>query len=201
MPHIASMLKQEIARVARREVRRETAAFKKALAAHRSDIAALRRRAVELERQLRAAARSTAAAAPAANDESIPEGIRFSAKGLAGHRKRLGLSAGDLGPAAGRVVADDLQLGERQGAAASQVHADAGRAAVGRQAGDAGAPRGGQGRLSRCVCAQDQAAADLRLYIAMQSYVNRPAMRLVLLSSSSRWPMSDGPSPQPRVHS
>ena len=91
------MLKQEIARVARREVRRETAAFKKALAAHRSDIAALRRRAVELERQLRAAARSTAAAAPAANDESIPEGIRFSAKRLAGHRKRLGLSAGDLG--------------------------------------------------------------------------------------------------------
>jgi DNA-binding XRE family transcriptional regulator len=67
------------------------------LAAHRSDIAALRRRAVELERQLRAAARSTAAAAPAANDESIPEGIRFSAKRLAGHRKRLGLSAGDLG--------------------------------------------------------------------------------------------------------
>jgi len=156
MPNIASMLKPEIARVARREVPRETAAFKKALATHRSDIAALKRRAAELERQLRAAARSTAAAAPAANDESIPEGIRFSAKGLAGHRKRLGLSAGDLGPAAGRVVADDLQLGERQGAAASQVHADAGRAAVGRQAGDAGAPRGGQGRLSRCVCAQDQ---------------------------------------------
>jgi len=97
MPNIASMLKQEIARVARKEVRRETAAFKKALATHRSDIAALKRRAVELERQLRAAARSTPAAAPAANDESIPEGIRFSAKGLAGHRKRLGLSAGDLG--------------------------------------------------------------------------------------------------------
>ena len=33
----------------------------------------------------------------AANDESIPEGTRFSAKGFAGHRKRLGLSAGELG--------------------------------------------------------------------------------------------------------
>jgi DNA-binding transcriptional regulator YiaG len=97
MPNIASMLKQEIARVARREVRRETAAFKKASATYRSEIAALKRRAAELERQLRAAAKGTPAATRAANDESIPEGIRFSAKGLAGHRKRLGLSANDLG--------------------------------------------------------------------------------------------------------
>ena len=97
MPNIASMLKQEIARVARREVRRETAAFKKASATYRSEIAALKRRAADLERQLRAAAKGTPAATRAANDESIPEGIRFSAKGLAGHRKRLGLSANDLG--------------------------------------------------------------------------------------------------------
>lgn len=98
MPNIASMLKQEIARVARKELRRETLALKKATTTFRSEIAALKRRAAELERQLRASARSTRPAPePAANDESIPEGTRFSAKGLAGHRKRLGLSAGDLG--------------------------------------------------------------------------------------------------------
>jgi len=98
MPNIAFMLKQEIARVARKELRRETLALKKATTTFRSEIAALKRRAAELERQLRASARSTRPAPEsAANDESIPEGTRFSAKGLAGHRKRLGLSAGDLG--------------------------------------------------------------------------------------------------------
>jgi len=98
MPNIASILKQEIARVARKELRRETASLKQASATHRGEIAALKRRVAELERRLRAGARgASSAAAPAANDESIPEGMRFSAKGLAGHRKRLGLSAGDLG--------------------------------------------------------------------------------------------------------
>jgi DNA-binding transcriptional regulator YiaG len=98
MPNIAFVLKQEIARVARKELRGETAALKKASATYRSEIAALKRRIGELERQLRASAKSAPRApAAAANDEAIPEGSRFSAKGFAGHRKRLGLSAGDLG--------------------------------------------------------------------------------------------------------
>jgi DNA-binding transcriptional regulator YiaG len=97
MPNVASILKEEIARVARKEVRRETATLKKASAVYRGEIAALKRRVAETERQLRVARSSTPRAAPAANDASIPEGVRFSARGLAGHRKRLGLSAGDLG--------------------------------------------------------------------------------------------------------
>lgn len=98
MPNIASILKDEIARVARREVRRETLALKRASASYRTEIAALKRRAAELERRIRGIGKSQPAAPRvAANDESIPEGTRFSAKGLATHRKRLGLSAGDLG--------------------------------------------------------------------------------------------------------
>ena len=98
MPNVASILKQEIARVARKEMRREITAVKKASAAYRSEIAALKRRLAEAERQLRAGAKAAPRPAPtAANDDAIPEGMRFSAKGLAGHRKRLGLSAGDLG--------------------------------------------------------------------------------------------------------
>jgi DNA-binding transcriptional regulator YiaG len=98
MPNLISILKAEIARVARKELRRETAALKKASATYRAEIAALKRRAADMERQLRAGARSAPpAAARAANDELIPEGSRFSAKGLATHRKRLGLSAGELG--------------------------------------------------------------------------------------------------------
>lgn len=98
MPNIASILKQEIARVARKEVRHEIAALKKATANHRSEIAALKRRVAEAERKPRAAQpKSSSSAAPAANDESTPEGLRFSAKGLLAHRSRLGLSAAELG--------------------------------------------------------------------------------------------------------
>jgi DNA-binding transcriptional regulator YiaG len=98
MPNIASILKEEISRVARKEVRLETAYLKKASAAYRSEIAALKRRAKEMERRLRSVGKDAQPArAAAANDESIPEGFRFSAKSLATHRKRLGLSAADLG--------------------------------------------------------------------------------------------------------
>ena len=98
MPNIASILKEEIARVARKEVRRETAALKKAATTYRSEIAALKRRATELERQLRVVSKNgRPSAVAAANDESIPEGTRFSPKSLSAHRKRLGLSAADLG--------------------------------------------------------------------------------------------------------
>jgi len=98
MPNIASILKSEIARVARKEVRAGTEPLKKATSAYRSEIAALKRRCQSLEQQLRSVNRSTARvrAAPAADDES-GAGRRFSAKGLASHRKRLGLSAHDFG--------------------------------------------------------------------------------------------------------
>ena len=44
MPNIATILKHEISRVARREVRGETQSLKKAAGAHRAEIAALKRR-------------------------------------------------------------------------------------------------------------------------------------------------------------
>jgi DNA-binding transcriptional regulator YiaG len=97
MPNIASILKEEISRVARKEIRRETSVLKKNSGGHRGDLAALKRRIAELERRLRVVSKSVPSAAVAANDESIPEGTRFSAKSLTAHRKRLGLSAADLG--------------------------------------------------------------------------------------------------------
>ena len=98
MPNITSVLKDEIARVARKEIRRETASLKKSSAAYRSEIAALKRRVVELERQLRRARKGAEAVAPvAANDESNAQGTRFSAKSMAAQRRRLGLSAAECG--------------------------------------------------------------------------------------------------------
>ena len=73
-------------------------ALKRALPLTEARSRALKRRATELERQLRALGKNARPGpVAAANDESIPEGTRFSAKSLIAQRKRLGLSAADLG--------------------------------------------------------------------------------------------------------
>jgi DNA-binding transcriptional regulator YiaG len=104
MPNIASILKAEISRVARKEVRTEIETLKKASVAHRASIAELRRRVSALDKELRrvveGAARSSAAT------DSDAEGAagtkrRFSATRLAAHRAKLGLSAAIYGQLVG----------------------------------------------------------------------------------------------------
>jgi len=98
MPNIASLLKSEIARVARKEVRGETVHLKKAVSSYRSEIAQLKRRAQALEQQLRRLSKHVGKAEPVANgQDDASQPFRFSAKGLASHRRRLGLSAHDCG--------------------------------------------------------------------------------------------------------
>ena len=57
MPNIASILKAEISRVARKEVRAEIETLKKASVVHRSSIADLRRQVSALEKELRRVAK------------------------------------------------------------------------------------------------------------------------------------------------
>lgn len=98
MPNIAVILKNEISRIARKEVKAQTQDFKKASAQYRSQIAAMRRRVDDLEKQLRRA-RKSAGAAPAkaeSTDEDGPRNLRFSAKRFAAQRQKLGLSAADF---------------------------------------------------------------------------------------------------------
>jgi DNA-binding transcriptional regulator YiaG len=98
MANIASLLKNEISRVARKEVRSETAGLKKAVGHYRSEIAALKRRVLELEAQLRRLGKAASKPAPDAGpDETVARVQRFSPKGLASQRRRLGLSAQDCG--------------------------------------------------------------------------------------------------------
>ena len=103
MPNIASILKAEISRVARKEVRAEIETLKKASVAHRSSIAELRRQVSVLERELRrvvkGATRSTTAAS--AKDDGTGAKRRFSATRLATHRSKLGLSAASYGQLVG----------------------------------------------------------------------------------------------------
>lgn len=99
MPNIASVLREEILRLSRKEVRNQTTTTKKASAQQRRDIAALKRQIVVLKRQVQAlsrvAARTNSAGAATVDGGAVK--LRFVAKGLRAHRERLGLSAGDFG--------------------------------------------------------------------------------------------------------
>ena len=104
MPNIATILKAEISRVARKEVRAEIETLRKASAQHRSAIAALRRQVDSLEKELRrahkGAARVRSSPDAAASTEQAPA-RRFSAARLAAHRGKLGLSAAAYGQLVG----------------------------------------------------------------------------------------------------
>jgi DNA-binding transcriptional regulator YiaG len=101
MTNIAKVLKEEIARIARKQLRAEVSTLKRAAARHRSDIAALKRQVADLTKRLSAEQRrrgSSAAAPRSAESEEASSSLqRFSAKGFASHRRRLGLSAAQLG--------------------------------------------------------------------------------------------------------
>ena len=99
MPNLASILKSEIARIARKEMRLEIEPLKKALSTYRTDIAALKRRAQAAEQELKRLqkASGTKAGPPPSADAAVPEVMRFSAKGLLSQRERLGLSAEAFG--------------------------------------------------------------------------------------------------------
>ena len=96
MPNIASVLKAEIARVARKEIRDQVESLKKAVTSHRTEIAALKRRTQSLEHDLKRFEKFAPKPASVASDGSTKP-LRFSAKGLASQRQRLGLSAEDCG--------------------------------------------------------------------------------------------------------
>jgi DNA-binding transcriptional regulator YiaG len=95
MPNIAALLKIEITRIARKQVREETQPLKKAIAPYRSEIATLKRRTQALEQQIKRLSKVAAKAIPAKEESDTAH--RFSAKGLAKNRQRLGLSALDFG--------------------------------------------------------------------------------------------------------
>jgi len=101
MSSFADQLKAEIARIARKEVRAETRALKKANAQYRTDIAALKRRLADAERAMARLAKGTGkAASKGAAPQAQPspaQGLRFRVAGFASLRKKLGLSAADMG--------------------------------------------------------------------------------------------------------
>jgi DNA-binding transcriptional regulator YiaG len=96
MPNIASVLKDEISRVARKEVKAATRSLKTQSSQHRRQIAGLKRQVLALEKALRKHSKIGKASVPL-EAEPPSTGLRFRPQGLAAHRKRLGLSAAQAG--------------------------------------------------------------------------------------------------------
>jgi DNA-binding transcriptional regulator YiaG len=93
MANIATVLKSEISRVARKEVRSESLNLKKASAQYRSDIAALKRRVLALEAEIKRLGKAAKTKTVAVATEDSSSRHRFSAKGFSSQRRRLGLTA------------------------------------------------------------------------------------------------------------
>ena len=98
MPNIASVLKEEIRRLARREIKAQVGTTKKAAAQYRRDIAKLKRMLGQQEREIKLLKKRQGQ--PQAEEEPS-EGIRFSARSVKAQRSRLGLSAADYGKLVG----------------------------------------------------------------------------------------------------
>ncbi len=97
MPNVAAVLKEEISRLARREVGQQVRPLNKTIAEQRRTIADLKRQVAALARSqafLQQQEKRRLAEAPEA---SAAEGVRFSAAWVKAGRERLGLSAEDYG--------------------------------------------------------------------------------------------------------
>lgn len=100
MPNISTALKAEISRVARKELKGEIDSLRKVSSRQRSEIAALKKQVLQLTRQSRSLAKAAGKGRSAYPDQPTENGetkLRFQAKGFATLRKRLGLSANDMG--------------------------------------------------------------------------------------------------------
>lgn len=105
-----SLLKSEIARLARKEVRAEVAPLKKAAAQYRSSIAALKREIHKLQTQVRRARNFESTTERDDHEGEVRH--RFQARGLASHRRKLALSAEDYGALVG-VTGQSIYKWER----------------------------------------------------------------------------------------
>ena len=95
MSTFATQLKNEIGRLAKKEVRAETASIKKANSQYRADIAALKRRLTQLESLIKKSI--TQSPMPQKVLSESNENLRFRVDGFVTLRKKLGLTANEMG--------------------------------------------------------------------------------------------------------
>ncbi len=102
MPNVVTALKDEIRRVARKEIRAMVGTTKRAVVQYRRDIAKLKRQLNSQEKNVTNLKKQLAGqqGQPAAEEDELA-GVRFSARSIRAQRRRLKLSAADYGRLAG----------------------------------------------------------------------------------------------------
>jgi DNA-binding transcriptional regulator YiaG len=98
MPNIAGVLKEEIRRLAKKEIKAQVGSTKQAVAKYRSEIAGLKRSLSQQEKQITLLKKQQGQ--PQVEEEPS-ESVRFSARSVKAQRSRLGLSAADYGKLVG----------------------------------------------------------------------------------------------------
>jgi DNA-binding transcriptional regulator YiaG len=99
MPNIAAVLKDEIRRLAKREIKAATSTTKQAVVQYRHDIAKLKQLVQGQQKEIAflKAQERRRLGQPLTQDQEELEGVRHSARSVQAQRKRLGLSATDFG--------------------------------------------------------------------------------------------------------
>jgi DNA-binding transcriptional regulator YiaG len=104
MSSLANQLKSEISRIARKEIKSDSKALKQASSRYRAEIAELKRRLAALEslvKKLSKGAARSSAPASATAPTAAAGALRFRPAGFASLRKKLGLSAQEMGKLVG----------------------------------------------------------------------------------------------------
>ena len=101
LSNIASVLKEEIARLVRRQFRSETETLKKASSRYRTDIAALKRRIEALEKKISRLEKMVPKNVALTADKDSETKLRFKPQGVRAQRTRLELSAREMGALVG----------------------------------------------------------------------------------------------------
>jgi DNA-binding transcriptional regulator YiaG len=99
MPNIAAVLRQEICRLAKREIKSQTSSTKQAVFQYRRDLARMKRQLREQAKELaflKAQEQKRLGRPPVKEEESL-ESVRFSSRSVKAQRHRLRLSAADYG--------------------------------------------------------------------------------------------------------
>ena len=97
MTNLAVTFRQEITRLARREIRSQTRGLRKTSAQFRRNIAELKRHASELKSEVARLERRVGKDVAPQITEAESAKVRFTANGVISQRRRLGISAADYG--------------------------------------------------------------------------------------------------------
>lgn len=102
MPNIAGVLKEEICRLAKKEIKAQVGTTKQAVVKYRSEIAKLKRQLGQQEREIKLLKKKQGQQLDQSSvEENELEGVRFSAHSVKAQRTRLRLSAADYGKLVG----------------------------------------------------------------------------------------------------